>query len=703
MRIVPLSDSDIKLGGFIRRPFLMGCLLIAALSFLAFYPSLSGGFIWNDNAYVTAPTLRGFDGVSQIWTHLGATEQYYPVLHSFFWVEYHLYGLNPFPYRLTNLLLHVFSAIAYGCFILLVLSISQMYGRGNSAPLESHRSNSDLHIAIACLAAAIFAVHPVNVQTVAWITEEKNTLSLLMVLLSGCEYLLFTVHRSYKHYWLSLLLLIIALGSKTAIAIFPLCLLLLLWWIGGRRLMFRNIKPLLPFILLSGMGAALSTWVEHDFVGAEGEDFNLPFWSRALIASRSILDYLWRLIWPVNLHFIYSNWDVTGSKWNACIPMVILLFFGLLCWRLRTRFPAIGVIAVLFILCLSPALGFINLYGSLYSQTWDHWQYVADLCPIGLFASTIVYAVNSSVALIRDIMKCLVGIMLAGLTVLSWQHSKIFRNDIALFSDATGACCESWMAHNNLGNEYSKIPGQISKAAYEFRIATELRPDSFITHGNLGRALMVFPNGRSAAIREYEESLRLFPWQEDVHYNLANALSDDPKYRRAAIAHYRMALKMNPGLAIAHNNLAILLSSDPNDRLSAMEEYRRSLAIDPANVAAHFDYANLLLQIPKQVQHAIFEYKRALQLDPSFAEAHINLGCALSDNPDQLEEAIDELQAGLRLNSGIGPAWEKMGNIYMSIGDYRHATNSFEEALRLDPTNVSALRALRMAKRFQRE
>jgi hypothetical protein len=278
------------------REWILGGLLL--LIILAAYQQVwHAGYIWDDDSYVTKnATLRDLHGLWRIWFEVAATPQYYPLVHTSFWIEHHLWGLNPLGYHLVNLVLHALGAILLW------------------------RGLLRLGIPGAWLAAAIFAVHPVEVESVAWITERKNVLSAVFYFAAALTYLRFETARDEKDqagqrwylYFASLFLFVLALLSKTVACSLPAALLLVRWWKSG-RIKWRDILALLPFFAF-GLGLGLLTaWLEKHHVRAEGEEWALTFGQRFLIAGRALWFYASKLLWPANLIFIYPRWDVSAA------------------------------------------------------------------------------------------------------------------------------------------------------------------------------------------------------------------------------------------------------------------------------------------------------------------------------------------------------------------------------------------------------
>ena len=333
--------------------------------FLAYQPAWQGGLIWDDDAHVTKPELRSWHGLYRIWFDLGATQQYYPLLHSVFWIEHKLWGDAPLGYHLVNILLHAMAA----------LMVAAVLRR--------------LEVPGAYLAAAIFALHPVQVESVAWITELKNTLSAVFYLSAAMLYLRFDQERKKPFYAGALVLFVLGLLSKTVTATLPAALLVIFWWKRGKLSWRRDVLPLVPFFVLGAAAGLFTAWVERKLIGAEGAAFDLTFIDRFLIAGRVIWFYLGKLFWPANLIFIYPRWNIDQAVWwQYLFPAAALLLAAAL-WVLRRRWrgPLAGLL--FFVGTLFPVLGFFNVFPFIYSFVADHFQYLASLGVIALVSAGI--------------------------------------------------------------------------------------------------------------------------------------------------------------------------------------------------------------------------------------------------------------------------------------------------------------------------
>ena len=426
--------------------------LIVLLVFLAYLPALHGGFIWDDDFYVTNnPTLHDLGGLQRIWFKVGAVPQYYPMVHTTFWLEYHLWGLNPVGYHLINVLLHATAAILLWQVLL------------------------HLQIPGAWLAAVLFALHPVCVESVAWITERKNVLSAVFYFAAALAYLRFVALEEpggpnrLRWYWYlgALVLFMAALLSKTVTCSLPAALLLVCWWKKG-RVQRGDILPLLPFFVL-GVGLGLMTaWIEKYHVGAQGAEWSLTFGERCLIAGRALWFYAGKLVWPVHLTFIYPRWKIEPEVWWQWLFPIAAVGVVAGLWLARRRIGKGPLVAVLFFAgTLGPALGFVNVYPMRYSFVADHFQYLASVGLITLCAAGL--------ARIPRIIPATLVVLLGALT---WQQAGIYRNLETLWRDTLAKNPDCWMAHNNLGHLLSN-QGRIDEAMEHYHKAIQINPNHY--------------------------------------------------------------------------------------------------------------------------------------------------------------------------------------------------------------------------------
>ena len=285
-----------------------------------YWPALGGSLLWDDTSHVTRPDLRSLHGLWRIWFDLGATQQYYPLLHTFFWLEHLLWGDATLGYHLVTVALHAASA----CLVVLIVRRLGLKG--------------------AWLAGALFALHPIAVEAVAWISEQKSTLSAVFYLAAALVYLDFDESRRPARYWTASALFVLALMSKTVTATLPAALLVILWWRRGRLEWRRDIAPLAPWLAVGASAGLFTAWVERTFIGANGADFLLTPLQRILLAGRVICFYAAKIVLPIQLTFLYPRWHPDpGEWWQYLFPATVLaVATGSGGWRAGTaaRWPA---------------------------------------------------------------------------------------------------------------------------------------------------------------------------------------------------------------------------------------------------------------------------------------------------------------------------------------------------------------------------
>lgn len=500
---------------------------------MVYVPALNGGLLWDDQAHVTKPELQSLHGLWRIWFDLGSTQQYYPLLHSTFWMEHRLWGDAVLGYHLTNVLLHWAAA----CLVVLIAKRLSLPG--------------------AWLAGYLFALHPVCVEAVAWISEQKSTLSAVFYLGAALTYLHFDQTRRRSQYFLALGLFVLALLSKTVTATLPAALLVVFWWQRKHLSFKRDVLPLQPWFALGISAGLVTAWLERTYIGANGASFALTLGERCLLAGRVIWFYLAKLVWPVNLIFTYPRWSVNPALWwQYLFPIGVLgLAVGLWLLARQRRGPLAGLL--IFVGTLFPASGFFNVFPFLYSYVADHFQYLASLGILVPLACGLTMT-SERIPSVRRLAPMIAGVLLATLAVLTWRQSAMYRDAETLYRETLRRNPASWMARNNLGAILAEKPGKLPEAIREFEAALRLHPDNRQAENNLGNALLTIPGRMPEAIPHLQAALRLNPNLDETHYNVALALSSTGRIPEA-IAEYEAALRLRPDYLEAHNNLGHLL------------------------------------------------------------------------------------------------------------------------------------------------
>ena len=459
MQVHPAPPSGLKTAGLVA--------LIFAVVLACYWPALSGAMLWDDSAHVPSPGLRSLAGLHRIWFDLGATQQYYPVLFSAFWAEHRLWGDSVPAYHLANVLFH-----ASSCCVFALLLRRLWSGLATPAP-----AGFTVPPGAAWLAALLLAVHPVCVESVAWISEQKNTLSLLFYLLAALAYVTYRQRRHAGWYALASGLFLLALGTKTVTATLPAALLVVLWWRQGRLAWREDVRPLLAWFVAAAASGLLTAWVERKFIGAEGARFDLSLVERALLAGRVFWFYLGQTLWPSNLAFFYRRWDVAAEApaWTGYLLAGIGVTIGLWLLRKRTRGPLAAWL--LFAGSLFPALGFFNVYPFRYSYVADHFQYLASLGLIAAAAGGAGILLAKCPAGGRTAGWAACALLLAGLAGLSHEQSRLYRDAETLYRATLARTPDSWMAHHILGVALARTPEGRPEAMIHFQEAIRLNPN----------------------------------------------------------------------------------------------------------------------------------------------------------------------------------------------------------------------------------
>jgi tetratricopeptide (TPR) repeat protein len=586
-------------------------LVLVAVTFAAYEPTWHAGFIgWDDISYVTDNhALRSLGGLERIWVKPGTTPQYYPLVYTTLWVEYHLWGVQPFGYHLVNILLHGLNAVL----VWLILRRLKLPG--------------------SWWAAAVYALHPVCVESVAWITELKNTQSGMFFFLSMLCFLRFRPLDGrgtarvgdWRYYPLVLVMFLCALLSKTATCPLPAVLLLLVWWKTG-RVERRDVLALAPLFALGIASGFTTSWMEKHYAGVRGSEWELSFVQSCLVAGRGLWFYAGKLFWPHNLTFIYPRWEIdTGLAWQYLFPLAALVVFIAL-WLLRRRIGRGPLVAVLcFAGTLVPALDFFNQYYFRYSYVADRLQYLACVGLISLAVSTGTMICERAGQRGRRLGALAAAIVLLILGVCTWRQARVYQDFETLWGDTLMKNPQCWVAHLNLANVFSR-EGKLNDAVGHYEEALRIKPDYVEAHANLAFAL--FRMGRtSEAIEHYQQALRIQPDYAEAHNGLGFALLQLGRPKEA-IEHWEQALRIRPDYAAAHYNLGIALAQ--------------------------------LGRVPEAIQH----WEEAVRLKPDDAEMHYNLGNALRDQ-GRVPEAIDQYEQALRIQPDLIPARNALARLQL--------------------------------------
>ncbi len=628
-----------------------GTMAILLLALAAYLPALSAGFIWDDDAYITDNrNIARFDGLRKIWLEPRSNPDYYPLTLTSFWIEYRLWGLHPFGYHLVNVLLHALNGV-------LLWRVLKCLG-----------------IPAGWVVGVIFVIHPVQVESVAWITERKNTLSGLFYLCAVLSFLKFyfaeaevvsgkspgkarsgkdagedvdeerLIPRDYLH---SIFFYVCAVLAKTVTVSLPAILLVMLWWKRG-RLIGRDFKLTIPYFVIGLPLGLFAVAMQHGHTGAMGSRFDFSLADRFLIAGRALWFYASKLVWPAELVFIYPRWNLDPSVfWQWLFPITAGAALIAL-WAFRGKIGRAPLAATLvFVITLSPALGFFNIYWQVYSYVADHVQYIASIGLLTLIVAGAASLLRSKGRTFEWAGFAVAGAVILILGVLTWRQTHVYRNAETLWRDTIAHNPLSYMAHTNLGHALREEE-RFEEALASYARALELEPELSDTHFDYAVGLISLKR-EDEAIRFFEQAIALDPRFAQAYHGIAMILSQRGESDRA-VEYFAKAVGKKPDFTIAWFNLAIEL-----EKLGRAEEaakaYQAAIESDPDHAMARYNFANLLLR-HRQYQPAVDQYYEALRINPNWAEPYFNLGQAFLLQGMQ-QEALAHFQEAYRLDPRI--------------------------------------------------
>jgi tetratricopeptide (TPR) repeat protein len=568
---------------------------------LAYQPAWNGKPIWDDDIHITSAELSSFHGLGRIWTDPAAAPQYYPLLHTVFWIEHKLWGTWPLPYHLLNIGLHALTALL----LWRILERLQLPG--------------------AWLAAGIFALHPVLVESVAWISELKNTLSGALCAGSALLYLKYDQERKRSSYFIAFALFLAGVMTKTVIVTLPAVLLVILWWKRETLSWKRDFAPLIPFFVIGLVAGLVTVWVEQKFCAENGETFEFTLLDRFLIAGRLFWFYLAELLWPRDLMLIYPAWNISRAVWWQYLFPVAALILFLRLWIIRKKSRGPLAAALCFLLMLFPVLGFFNLsyfmsavgahrHTAIFRA--DHFQYLATVAIIAPVSSGVTWLAARIEANLRPLVYAGSVALLLLFATMTWAQSAIYRDAETCFRAVIAKNPNSATARSNLGGALLN-KGSVDEAIVQLKRSVEIDPDYQFGHYNFAAALLE-KGEPDEAIPHLRTVLKANPNHMKAYYTLGNALSKKGEVEEAA-ASYKRALQLQPDFPDAHTNLGNLLL-EKGEIDEALKHYRATLELQPHAAAAHYNFAVGLVR-KGALDSAIEELRIALRIDPAYPDA----------------------------------------------------------------------------------
>jgi tetratricopeptide (TPR) repeat protein len=651
-------------------------LAVIVLTLVAYWPALSGGYIWDDGELIVKnPDVRAGDGLLRVWFNRHSPE-YLPLTYGMHWLEWRIFNGSATGPHVINVLLHGLSAALLGIIL------------------------QRLRVPGAWLAALLFALHPVAVASAAWLSERKNTLSMVFYLGSILAYVRFDDLSSHHddttnatnghpqsafrnpHYLLSLGLFLPALLSKTSVVMLPMVLLLLAWWRQG-KVRGRDLARMAPFFALSLALGLVTVWFQwhaaiggaHEVVRPEGAA------SRIAAAGWIVWFYLCKILLPVKLCAIYERWDVDGARLLSFVPLALLAAATALLWKERKRWGA-GPLAAwgCFLVSLLPVLGFVDMSFMHLSLVADHFQYVAMPAILALAAAILARARAGA----GRAATVAVAICLAAMAALTFQRSAEYCDDVALWRQSVRCAPLNARAYGNLGVAYTRA-GAPEEAIRCLDKALELDPQYVIAWRNRAEARSMA--GQYAdAIRDCDRAIALKSDFADAWFTRGNACARAGRTEEA-LRDLDQAIALKSDSAEAYVSRGKIHAA-AGRYAEAISDFDRAVALDPDDAEAWFNRGTAYAGAGR-TEEALRNLSRAIALRPGDADAHYNRGNIHLD-AGRLPEAIRDYDEAIALRPDYADAWYNRANAYAAAGRPAEAIRDYSRAIGLRPQDPDA-------------
>jgi tetratricopeptide (TPR) repeat protein len=631
------------------------CLALAAITFAVFGQTLRHEFIdFDDRAYVYENPMVAqgltLKGIAWAFTHVHSAN-WHPLTWLSHDLDCQLYGMNPAGHHLTNVLLHTATVIA------LFLILRQMTG-------ALWRS---------AFVAAFFAIHPLRVESVAWVAERKDVLSGLFFMLTIGAYVRYVENLKFQisnfkfFYIASVVLFALGLMCKPMLVTLPVVLLLLDYW-PLRRVPSagRLVVEKLPLLALSAASCVLTLLAQNEAMPLTAS-ISVPLRFANALATSMI--YLGQMVWPAGLAVFYPFPHNGLPAWEVALAGTLLAGFSVAAWAERRKRPWLLMGWLWYLVMLLPVAGLIQVGGQAHA---DRYTYLPQ---IGIYVAVTWLAAEWQAS--RTALGGLAAGALAVLMVCAWKQTAYWKTSEILWTHTLACTTGNDVAHNNLGDVLFH-KGRVDEAITHFQQTLQISPNYKGTHYNLATALM--QKGRvDEAITQYREALQINPDHADAHVNLGNALRQMGRGDEAII-QYQKALQITPESMNAHNNLGIVLSQKGRAD-EAITQFQKALQIEPASADVHNNLGSVLLQIGK-ADEAINQLQMALQIKPDDAQAHYNLGIAFFQK-GSMDEAIAQFQKALQIKPDYPDACVNVGIALLQKGKTDQAITQFQKALQM--------------------
>jgi tetratricopeptide (TPR) repeat protein len=617
---------------------------------------------FDDPDYVTANAhvRNGLTGAGLIWAFTsGEAANWFPVTRISHMLDSQLFGLNSGWHHLVNVLLHALASLLVLAFL--------------------HRATKALWPS--AFVAAVFALHPLHVESVAWVAERKDVLSAVFWFLTLLFYVRYVERPSTGRYVAALGVFALGLMSKPMLVTLPAVLVLLDLWPLRRGM---RLKEKIPFAALAA-ASAMVTYAVQQGSGAVRTLATFPLLLRAENAIVTYAVYLGKTLWPAGLAVFYP-YPGAIPMWQVAVALLIVGTISYAVWRsYRTR-PYLAVGWLWYLGTLVPVIGLVQVGAQARADRYMYIPMVGMAIMLAWGAADLVAAFPS----LKKVATPLAAAACAGWAALTWVQVQYWQNSETLFRHALEVTERNEIAEHNLGVALTATPGKLPEAITHLQAAVAIAPESARAHTDLGSALAKTPGRVPEAVAEFETALRLSPGDPIPQNNLAAALAKLPGRAQDAVTGLEAAVRGNPDDPELHNNLGGALAKER--RLpEAVTEFQTALRLKPDYAEAHNNLGSVLIEIPGRAPDAIAEYQAALRADPNYAEAHDNLGMALASIPGRLPEAISHYEAAIRLRPYFTEAHINLGSALAAIPERApEAIAHYEAALGLDPNSAEA-------------
>lgn len=631
-------------------------LAILVLVVVAFWPAFSNGFIWDDDSVLTGnPLMRG--PLHLLWFSTQPVD-YFPVTYLSLWLEWRLWGMNPVGYHVTNILLHAASAVL----------LWRLFLR--------------LKFPAAWLPALLFAVHPVNVESVAWIAERKNVLAMFFYVLTAWAFVVFAQTRNQRFYLLSIVAFALSLLAKPAAVAWPIVAVALLWLAKRRETNSRKeffvdaLKTTAPFFVIAIVLSLVAIWFQtYRAIGTDLTNHN-SLATRLAMAGGAVWFYLWKALLPYPVMFVYPQWKIDTHSFVAFVPVLALAAVAAVLWSFRKGWGRPLLFALgYFVLLLVPVLGFFDIYFQRYSYVADHWQY---------FALPAVLVVVAFGLVKLKVEKIFGPVLVIALAAVSFGHARSFHDSEILWTKTLEKNPDCWLALNNLA-VLRHESGKAQDAVNLNIKSLEVHPEQPEAHSALG-GIFLDVGKLDDAEAHLRVALQINPSYPIAHYNLAGVQRARGLVAES-IAEYREAVRLTPNYAAAHNNLGCLLALAGKPK-EAIDELRMCVALDP-NYADALSNLGSMLNDQHHADQALPLLQKATALNPRGPDCHLNLGNALLAL-NKVGEAQSEYFAALQLNTSLTLARYGLANCMLRLGKTDDAATLYQQVVDEGPRHAES-------------